>query len=174
MSSKDRDPPDISRRDDPPDPNAPPSEAEMAAAQELRRSLDQGRPGVRGNADWELVEAVRAAASPAAISEARHRRILETALSDNPRGRVIYFAFGGVASLVAMAAAIAIVIKGSEREPVAARAMQESPMAVSRSTVELFPAGIPARGSTSDRVDRIAYARARDLRENHFAQWGVR
>jgi len=174
MSSKDRDPPDIPPRDDPPDPDAPPSEAEVAAALELRRSLEQGKPGVRSNADWELVEAVRAAASPAAITEARHRRILETALSRNPRGRVIYLAFGGVASLAAMAAALAIVMKGAEREPAGGRPIQESPMAVSRSTVELFPAGIPARGSTSDRVDRIAYARARDLRENRFARWGVR
>jgi len=174
MSSKDRDPPDLSPREDPPDPDAPPSEAEVAAALELRRSLDQGRPGPGGNADWELVEAVRAAASPTAISEARHRRILENALSRKPRGRVIYLAFGGVASLAAMAAALAIVVKGPEREPVAVRAFPESPMAVSRSTVELFRAGIPAEGSTSDRVDRIAYARARDLRENRFARWGVR
>jgi hypothetical protein len=174
MSSKDRDPPAISPRGDPPDPDAPPSEAELAAALELRRSLEQGGAGIRGNADWELVEAVRAAASPAALAEVRHRRILEAALSRSPKGRVIYLAFGGVASLAAMAAALAIVMKGPGREPIGGRPMPEPPMAVSRSTTELFPAGIPARGSTSDRVDRIAYARARDLRENRFARWGVR
>ena len=85
----------------------------------------------------------------------------------------MYFAFGGVASLVAMAAAVALVIRSQSPEaPVAPG--PKPPMAVSRSTSALFPDGIPAQGGTSDRVDRIAYARARDLRENRFARWGVR
>jgi hypothetical protein len=57
---------------------------------------------------------------------------------------------------------------------VAASAAGSSALAVSRSAADLFPEGIPKEGGTSDRVDRIAYARARDLRENRFARWGVR
>ena len=81
--------------------------------------------------------------------------------------------FGGVASLAAMAASIALVMRSSA--PATSAALEAPPaMAVSRSTAQLFPEGIPVTGGTSDRVDRIAYARAQDLRENRFARWGVR
>jgi len=153
-------------------PEAPPTEAELARAASLRHALERGRPDAPGDADWEMLQAIRAAADPSALSEERQQRILAEALAGKPRGRVIYYAFGGVATMAAMAAALAVVIKG----PASDEAMGAAgpAMALSRSTAELFPDGIPAKGGTSDRVDRIAYARARDLRENRFTRWGVR
>ncbi|HEY4116974.1 MAG TPA: hypothetical protein VGM56_03925, partial [Byssovorax sp.] len=44
-----------------------------------------------------------------------------------------------------------------------------------RSTDELFGAQpFPRTGGESQRIDRIATARASDLRQNRFAAWGVR
>ena len=164
----------MSPKDDPDmGPEAPPTEAELAAASALRHALERGRPDAPGDADWQMLEAIRAAADPAALSEERQRRILDEAFEKKPRGRVIYYAFGGAATVAAMAAGFALFLKAVSPEsaaPIAAAA----PMALSRSTADLFPDGIPAKGGTSDRVDRIAYARARDLRENRFTRWGVR
>jgi len=155
-------------------PEAPPTEAELARAESLRRALERGRPDAPGDADWEMLQAIRAAADPPALPEDRQRRILEEALAGKPRGKVIYFAFGGVATMAAMAAAVALVMRWSPAAAPSAVSTAEPAMVLSRSTAELFPEGIPATGGTSDRVDRIAYARARDLRENRFSRWGVR
>jgi len=163
MSPKDPDPSAF------PDPDDPPSEAELAAAAELRRALERGSSGPV-NADWALVEAVRAASRPAPIAETTHRRIMNKALSKPTKGRVLYLALGGLASAAAIAAALALVVRGTRPAPEIAAA----PAAVCRSAAELFPDGFATTGGTSDRVDRIAYARARDLRENRFAAWGVR
>ena len=166
----------MSPKDDPEmAPEAPPSEAELAAAAALRRALERGRPDAPGDAEWQLVEAIRAAADPAPLSEEGQRRILDDAFAKRPGGRVIYYAFGGVATLAAMAAGFALFLKAVSPETSAPiGAAVAAPMALSRSTADLFPDGIPAKGGTSGRVDRIASARARDLRENRFNRWGVR
>jgi hypothetical protein len=76
-----------------------------------------------------------------------------------------------------MAAAVALVVRGSSPDAaMSAKASAEptaAPLALSRSTAELFPEGIPRTGGTSHRVDRIAYARAQDYRQNRFARWGA-
>jgi hypothetical protein len=167
-------PPEDKRPADVPDPDAPPSEAELRAASLLRNALEAGETGAPEGPDWELIQSIRAASSPAPLAQERHRRILDMALSTKPKGKVIYLAFGGAASLVAMAAAIALVINQPGPVPSAAVAPSRGPMAVSRSTAQLFPEGIPVTGGTSDRIDRIAYARGQDLRENQFARWGVK
>lgn len=166
MSRKDLELPDI------PDPDAPPTEAELATAAELRRALEREASPQAGNADGALVEAVRAALHPAPIAEKTHRRILDKALEKSTKGKVTYLAFGGLAATAALAAAVALVVRGKAEPP--SSTAERAPMAVSRSAADLFPSGFPATGGTSDRVDRIAYARARDLRENRFAAWGVR
>jgi hypothetical protein len=170
MSSKV--PPDAERDDL--DPDAPPTEAELAAAARLSRVLESGSPEAVPDPEWELVEAIRASSSPTPLAAERQRKILAAAMSKTPRGKVIYLAFGGVASLAAMAAALALVVRGESPPASVASFEPVPPMAVSRSAEALFPDGIPVRGGTSDRIDRIAYARARDLRENRFAGWGVR
>jgi hypothetical protein len=155
------------------DTDAAPSEEELRAAESLRASLEPGGAHLEPDPDAELAEAVRYAARPARLSPERHRRILDRSLAAPPKGRVIYVVFGGVASLAAMAASMALVMRGTA--PSTGAALEVAPaMAVSRSTAELFPEGIPVTGGTSDRIDRIAYARAQDLRENRFARWGIR
>lgn len=59
---------------------------------------------------------------------------------------------------------------------IAQSASPSAPKIAARSTQEMFDAATPfARsGGESDRVDRIAAARASDLRANRFAAWGVR
>jgi hypothetical protein len=160
---------------DRPEPEDPPSAEELAAAESLRRALERGKPSRSLDPDWDLVEAIRAAAAPSSLASARQREILDTAMAIRSRGRVIYLAFGSVA---AMAAAVALVVRASyENSPQSEAVLAASApaaLAVSRSAADLFPEGIPKAGGTSDRVDRIAYARARDLRENRFARWGVR
>ncbi len=154
-------------------PDAPPSAEELRAAGRLRDSLEPGHAPLVPDPDVELAEAVRSAARPSRLSPEKHRTILDRSLAPRPKSKVIYVVFGGVASLAAMAASVALVVRSNAPSTSAAR---EAPpaMAVSRSTAELFPEGIPMTGGTSDRIDRIAYARAQDLRENRFARWGVR
>jgi hypothetical protein len=155
------------------DLDAPPSEEELRAAESLRESLEPGPAREGRDPDAEFAEAVRSAARPSRLSTDRHRRLLDRSLAAPSKGRVIYVVFGGVASLAAMAASVALVMRSAA--PSTSAALEARPaMAVSRSTAGLFPEGIPVTGGTSDRVDRIAYARAQDLRENRFARWGVR
>ena len=167
-------------------PDTPPSEDEIRAAEALRRALD-GRadamaPGEKEDGAAraaELVQSIRAAASPVSLSRERHQRILDRALGAERRSRskITYLAWGGAASLVAMAAAIALVIRSESPSPsMAAKASSASrpAFALARSTTDLFSESFPRSGGTTGRVDRIAYARAQDLRENRFARWGTR
>ena len=201
MSPSDRPkPPSAGQPPDLPDPDDPPSDEERRAAETLRRSLEGERandaiaatsldPASRAQA--ELAQAVRAVASPESISPARHQQILDRALAAvaTPQGarrgvvtmrprksKVAYFALGGAASVLALAAAVTLVIRGAAPDgSMASKALAERgpALALSRSTAELFPEGIPRSGGTTHRVDRIAYARAQDFRQNQFARWGA-
>jgi hypothetical protein len=199
MSPSDRPkPPNTGQGQDGPDPDAPPSEDELRAAETLRRVLE-GQQGARGQGDGdalrarELVQSIRAAVSPGSLSRERHRAILDRALGADvardprpalerrgreraPRSKVAYLALGGAASVLALAAAIALVIRSEERAPsmtAKASAAPRPALALARSTSDLFSESFPRSGKTTDRVDRIAYARAQDLRENRFARWGT-
>jgi phosphoribosylcarboxyaminoimidazole (NCAIR) mutase len=173
MKPPHRQPPDSTRPPDDEDLDPPPSEEELRAAESLRVSLEPGQVHAAESPDAELAEAVRSAARPSRLSAEKNRRIVDRSLAAKPKGRVIYVVFGGVASLAAMAASFALVMR--QTAPMSSAALESAPaMAVSRSTAQLFPEGIPVTGGTSDRIDRIAYARAQDLRENRFARWGVR
>ncbi|HMI83923.1 MAG TPA: hypothetical protein VK550_07500 [Polyangiaceae bacterium] len=149
----------------------------------------------------ELANALRAAVLPREISAARHREMLDRALAPHGEGSrgalferpreaarragvpraetstVAYLALGSAACLVAMAAAVVLVIRGAAPDAsMAAKTSVEqagTALALSRSTVDLFPEGIPRSGGTTGRVERIAYARARDFRQNQFARWGA-
>ena len=192
MSPTDRPkPPNVGPPPEGPDPDDPPSEEELRAADALRRALEGGAgagsgPSIDRQAQraGEWAQSLRAAAFPREISPERHRRLIDRALSasvsragsDARQSKVVYLAFGSAAGLLAMAAAVALVIRGAA--PDGAMLAKSSPvrgtaLALSRSTAELFPEGIPRSGGTSDRVDRIAYARAQDFRQNRFARWGA-
>jgi len=188
MSPSDRPkPPNAGPSADLPEPDDPPSEEELRAAEALRRVLD-GEGGGRS----ELARAIRAAASTQTLSPERHQQILDRTLPavapDEDARRVVvalrprkskigYLAVGVAASTLAAAAAVVLLIRGEALDAsLASRATPEPAgrvLALSRSTTGLFPEGIPRSGGTTDRVDRIAYARAQDFRQNQFARWGA-
>lgn len=102
-------------------------------------------------------------------------------------------AFATMSAVVAMAAGVFLFVRQMGREEAppptaavaaappaaatgAAPSVQATPRIAARSTTDLFDATtpFPRSGGESARVDRIAGARAADLRANRFAAWGVR
>ncbi|WP_044985833.1 hypothetical protein [Sorangium cellulosum] len=198
------------------DEGAPPTKAELRAAERLRKALDPARlrealdPGAAGGAGIErggssgelaspgardelaeLAVALRAAWRPAPLAELRNRALVEGALraAPAPRARRIAPVTMAALSTLAAAAAAAALIFGQLREerasvaraPGAAAAPVEAaaprlPLIEARSTAALFDpaAPFPREGGQTERIDRIAAARASDLRQNRYAAWGVR
>jgi hypothetical protein len=168
-----------------PDPDAPPSEEELAAANKLRDALERpaaakGDSGGAGGGDAELAQALSAAWSPRPLGAEEQRALLERALAGHAerdrRARVVVRASFGAGALVALAAGVALFVGNLSRSPQAAPAAPAAGVALvsTRSTQALFPAPFARAGGETARVDRIAMARAADLRENEFARWGVR
>jgi hypothetical protein len=153
------------------DPDAPPSEDELAASARLRDALAAAEAGrAVDHPDLELAGALRAAVDPRPLDDLSHRRLLDRAV---PRRRVAAFFVGS--GLVAAAASVLLAVNVTTRSaspPPAAAVV--SPMAPSRSSEELFAGPFPKEGETSQRIDAIAASRARDLRNNRWARWGVR
>lgn len=153
----------------PDDLSPPPTPEEQAEAEALARALE----GHARHPELALVEALRAAHDPAPLDPRRHEELLVRALADaSERGGGRVLSFPGrrwaVLAAVAAAACLLLVLGRSLRRPSVPLAL-----AASRSTQALFPEQFPRQGGGSARVDRIQVARARDLRENRFAQWGV-
>ncbi|WP_437946780.1 hypothetical protein WME98_38695 [Sorangium sp. So ce296] len=189
------------------DEGAPPTKAELRAAERLREALDPGAAGgagiERGGSSRELASpgeqdelaqlavALRAAWRPAPLAELRNRALVEAALraAPAPRARRIAPVTMAALSTLAAAAAAAALIFGQLREerasvarapgaaaaPVGAAAPR-LPLIEARSTAALFDpaAPFPREGGQTERIDRIAAARASDLRQNRYAAWGVR
>jgi hypothetical protein len=154
------------------EPDAPPTEREIAEADELRRALEDPR---RANEDAELARALAASWSPRDLSPQQHGVLVEQALvrldgAGRRRARVVRLSFAASA-VVALAAGVLLVF-GAGRGP--ERARPNPALAVSRSTQPLFIERFAATGGETSRIDRIAMARAADLRDNDFAKWGVR
>jgi hypothetical protein len=149
--------------DDRVDPDAPPSEEEIRESQRLREALEDPSHKHEGA---DLLRAVKSAASPAPLAKKDLDAAVAGGLARGERsgGVVIRVAFGA-AALVAAAAAIVFFVG---RGPVEAQ-----DLARARSTQPLFTERFEPRGGESARIDRIALARAADLRENHYARWGV-
>lgn len=148
------------------DPDAPASEEELRAAEALRAALEEP---TTSHEDADLARALALSHAPRELPADDHRAILERALDARdakPRGRVIRVVFGAAAAL-SMAAAFVLVMRSRPVETPAASAI------AARSTQPLFHEPFEPIGGTSARVDRIAMARASDLRDNRFARWGV-
>ena len=159
------------------DPDAPPTEEEKIASERLRDALAD--PKIE-NADAELARALAQAHGPRELGKDEHDAIVRAALAKaKPRGRVIRITFG-LATTFAVAAAAVLFIGRSEMKsaPPESASVAAAPSLVPvRSTQDLFdePFAKPlSKGAASARIDRIAMARAGDLRENRFAMWGVR
>ncbi len=148
--------------DDEPEPTA----EELRLAEELRRGLDGDAPSF----DVDFARRLAVMTAPSDLDELAHERILRAALAKEPRGSTRRAVVVSLSVVVAAAAALAVVAHG-ERDlshtPVA-------PQLARRSTEELFTGPAGPGATTTERVERIAHARARDLRENRFARWGVR
>ncbi len=145
-----------------------PTPEEAAAAEALRKALDENA----ANDDADFLRSLKAAHAPGEIDARTNDALIERALARKPsksrRGVVIRVTFG-VAAVFAVAAAIFLVLG---QVPGVTPAPPRVELARVRSTQPLFDK--PFDKETSARVDRIAMARASDLRENRFAQWGVR
>ncbi|WP_438019529.1 hypothetical protein WMF18_10830 [Sorangium sp. So ce315] len=186
------------------DEDAPPTRAERRAAEHLRDALDPrtagggepgrgGGEGARASSDVrdelaELAVALRAAWRPAPLPELRSRALVEGALraAPAPRARrVVPITMAALSTLAAAAAAAALLFGELRRELAPAARAPGSPAAAAaplprlieaRSTAALFDpaAPFPREGGHTERIDRIAAARASDLRQNRYAAWGVR
>lgn len=137
----------------------------------------------------ELVElslTVHAATGRATIDEVTNERLLQRALGTEGAVRPQPRRNAMLATVAAVAAAVALFwgtlsLVEETTAPVARPADEPRAPAPpvelipSRSTQALFdPAKpFPRRGGESARVDRIAHARAAELRANRFAMWGV-
>jgi hypothetical protein len=154
-------------RDRTDDPDAPPSEQESAEADELRAALeDPARP----SEDAELARAMSASWAPRDLTVEQHRALVREALATR-RGRVVRVSFRASAML-ALAASVALALWSDRSGP--RPSVAPAALAYSRSTQELFQERFAPRGGETGRIDRIAMARAADLRDNEFAKWGVR
>lgn len=165
------------------DPDLPPTEEEKIASARLRDALEN--PAAPDD-DADFLRALSLAHEPRPLPEAEHRVIIERAVAkQKPRGRVVRVVFGVGTALALAAAAILVVgrvgMQSARTADMSARVPMQAPALVqARSTQDLFeepfakPLSREARGATTARIDRIAMARAGDLRENRFAMWGVR
>jgi hypothetical protein len=164
--------------------DVPLTEEEKRAAEELRRALEDP---ARANDDANLLRAAALAYAPRELDAGEHRAIVAKALAhaspakgsrggDRGSSKVVRALFGaGAAAALALAAAVALFL-----EPHAARPSRDSrasasvPLVHVRSTQPLFREPFARTGGTSARIDRIAVARAGDLRDNEFSRWGVK
>jgi len=154
------------------DPDAPVSAEEQEQAGELRAALDDPS---RTSAPAELARALSAAWDPRDLPARDHRALVDQAVARSTparrRARVIRVSFGAGAML-ALAASVALVLWSGPQGP--ASSASSPALAVSRSTQELFDEQFAPTGGETRRIDRIAMARATELRDNEFARWGVR
>jgi len=162
------------------DPDAPATEEELRLAGELRDALADPS---RDHDDAALARALVLAHAPRPIDADEHEALLHRALLPRDaelislvaararRARVARWSLG----LGAVAAAAAfLVLRPSGSAPVASAQREPPPTLHARSSQPLFREPFAAHGGTSARIDRIASARASDLRENRFARWDVR
>lgn len=160
------------------DPFAEPTPEELAESARLRDALDQGTP----YADASLLRALGAPFGAGsdendASQAAAHARALEamrvtsTAATQRSRANVVYGIFGAGSALLAAAAAVTLLV-GAPRGSAPAD-VDASVYIKPHSTAPLF-AGRFETGDTTARMDVIASARSRELRDNRFAAWGVR
>jgi hypothetical protein len=167
--------------------DAPPSSSEQAAAEGLRRLLDERDPGPGPHGPAaEMAIALRSAYRPREIAPlqnealiARAARVLGRARS-RPARRILPVTMAALTGVAALAAGVALLVLRPHAAELTATAPSgasaaHTPMSRSRSTIDLFDPVTPfARtGGQSARIDRIASARAAELRENRFVAWGV-
>lgn len=159
--------------------DAPASIEEREAAARLREAIEHPRGDGRDEPEVELMDALVAAHRPRGIDPLRNELLITRALKRSSERtatrRVLPFVTAAALGVAAMAAAVAMYFAPTTNTPVASN-VSAPVLQRSRSTADLFDAAtpFPRAGGESARVDRIANARAADLRDNRFALWGVR
>ncbi|EYF02047.1 hypothetical protein [Chondromyces apiculatus] len=166
---------------------AQPTPAEQHASEALRAWLDDpaAPPDASVASAAELAGILRAANHPASLPELpmlRNEALIVRALgrkrAATPR-RLVPVTMAALSGLAAAAAAVALFLNPAADSPTASHILSgsgaQAALIPSRSTSELFdPATpFPREGGESARIDRIATARAADLRANRYAAWGV-
>jgi hypothetical protein len=159
------------------EPDEPPSEEELRAAVALREALADS---TLENDDAFVARALVLGHSPRPLDDTENRSLVVRALAVPPvqttivslnaarahKRRSAWLA-AGVAALAVAATVLVYQVKSHDDVSSA------SPIHRSRSTQALFHQAFAVRGGESARIDRIASARAVDLRENMFTRWSV-
>ncbi len=150
------------------DPLAEASPEERLESERLRQALD-------GRADHQHLPLARALS--AAFAPSLDRPLLEPELGPKAAPKrspqLIFYRFAGVATALAVAAAVLLRLTPEARRSSApAPDLATLTLAQSRSTAAFFRAD--SAGAPSERIDRIASVRRNELRDNRYALWGVR
>jgi hypothetical protein len=150
------------------DPFAPASAEELIESERLRQAL----AGEDDHLDLTLARGLAAAYAPGALPAPQSLELSE-ARPAVPLGKLYYIRFGAGALALAAAAAVVLAVSPQAREVSESAAdLPTLVLARSRSTAPLFR--VDFEGAPSARIDRIASARGRELRDNRYALWGVR
>jgi hypothetical protein len=150
------------------DPFAPPSAEELEAAEALRKALDEAGEPCSDVAEVRLLRALALAAPSTPLTVEAERAHTQALEATRPRSNVVWVAFGVAGTVLSAAAAVLLLLGPLKRAP----SEENRPeLALSRSLAPLMAAEVTR---PSERIDRIATVRARELRENRFAVWGVR
>ena len=154
------------------DPLAPPSSEELAESERLRDALARGAAHEAEPVLGALRAAFENRRDEAASVDRALERVLAPQAAPAGRGRVVYAWFGGASVVLAAAAAVALFVSPLRKEAATAATAATS-LVRPHTTADLFTDRFET-SATSERIDMIASARARDLRDNRYAAWGVR
>ena len=174
--------------DEPAEP--PPTAAEIEWGTLLGRALDQTdaelEVALRDASASDVVRlaalarALRLAFAPISLDQLSQERLLRPALKQPSRRANTRMLYGAVAVAMTLAAVFAGLWVKTAPNRDGGSARLDAVGAVERmtraqSTEALFEPmqAFPREGGTTDRIDKIAEARAGDLRHNRFEGWGV-
>jgi len=149
------------------DPFAPASPDELVESERLRQAL----AGQADHDDARLARALSAAFSPRLERSLREPELAQRAPARRT-GRVLVVRFASTAAALAIAAAVLLRLGNQLQQGAPAPDLSTLALAQSRTTATLFQPA--SAGAPSERIDRIASARSRELRDNRYALWGVR
>jgi hypothetical protein len=152
------------------DPLAPPSEDELIESARLRDALASDDAA---HTDAALLAALRAPfAKENGQAAAQKLPAPAEPPAGKPRRNLIYATFGGASVVLAAAAALALTFGSVSRESAPSASAPIPTLVRPRSTAPMFAGHF--NSNTTARMDMIASARERDLRDNRYAAWGVR
>ena len=179
-------------RADPPGPAPTQSRSQSRERTEPGVAAEAGQREALGPDDARLLELaleLHAACGQVGIDAFANEKLIQRSLETTSSSKGLGLRWWTiVASVAAVAAGALVAVRGVDWADRAERAVAPQAAAPSvvnvstaaliaaRSTQALFDPGtkFPVQGGESERVDRIASARAGDLRANRFAVWGVR